>query len=171
MHWLILAILSLAIIVILLFQHKYSVYGTILLGIAAFICLFFLDTAVLIRFRGGFYHSTGFDFVSEYHRLINGSKNDRLQIILNVIVYVPLGVILSEFYSSTRRISFGYQIKCVSLVSFGLSLCIECLQLLLQVGVFELTDLVMNTIGSIIGMSIALILRNLLSYLLGALPS
>ena len=39
------------------------------------------------------------------------------------------------------------------MAGFGLSLslCIESLQLLLRVGFFELTDLVMNTLGAFVG--------------------
>ena len=39
----------------------------------------------------------------------------------------------------------------VALVTFGLSLCIECIQLVFRVGVFELTDLLLNTVGALIG--------------------
>ena len=45
------------------------------------------------------------------------------------------------------------------MAGFGLSLCIECLQLLLRVGIFELTDLVMNTLGEFIGALISAGLR------------
>ena len=40
------------------------------------------------------------------------------------------------------------RIKSLHYETGGLSLCIECLQLLLRVGVFKLTDLVMNTLGA-----------------------
>ena len=46
-----------------------------------------------------------------------------------------------------------------TLAGFGLSLCIECLQLLLRVGFFELTDLVMNTLGAFVGVLISTGLR------------
>ena len=39
----------------------------------------------------------------------------------------------------------------MTLAAFGLSLCIECLQLVLHVGFFEVTDLVMNTVGGGVG--------------------
>lgn len=47
----------------------------------------------------------------------------------------------------------------MTLAGFGLSLTIECLQLLLHVGFFELTDLVMNTVGAFVGALVAVILR------------
>ena len=39
----------------------------------------------------------------------------------------------------------------MTLAGFGPSLTIESLQLLLHVGFFELTDLVMNTVGAFVG--------------------
>jgi len=45
----------------------------------------------------------------------------------------------------------------VTLVAFGLSLCIECIQLALHIGIFEETDLVLNTVGVGIGGIIFLI--------------
>ena len=47
----------------------------------------------------------------------------------------------------------------MTLAGFGLSLTIECLQLLLHVGFFELTDLVMNTLGAFVGALISAGLR------------
>ena len=39
----------------------------------------------------------------------------------------------------------------MTLAAFGLSLCMECLQLVLRVGFFELTDLALNTVGGGVG--------------------
>ncbi len=47
----------------------------------------------------------------------------------------------------------------VALASFALSLSIEHLQLLLHVGFFEVTDLVMNTLGGFAGALISVELR------------
>ena len=47
----------------------------------------------------------------------------------------------------------------MTLVAFGLSLCIECLQLVLKVGFFEVTDLVMNTLGGFVGALISMGVR------------
>ena len=49
------------------------------------------------------------------------------------------------------------------LAAFGLSLCIECLQLVLRVGFFELADLVMNAVGGGVGAGIAVVIRSLLA--------
>ena len=48
---------------------------------------------------------------------------------------------------SLNRTGSWRRVGLVTLAAFGLSLCIECLQLVLKVGYFEVTDLVMNTVG------------------------
>lgn len=71
----------------------------------------------------------------------------------NIAVFVPFGSFLSEFLASAKRLRPGRRFWLATLAGFGLSLCIESLQLLLHVGFFELTDLVMNTVGA--GMGVA----------------
>ena len=52
---------------------------------------------------------------------------------------------------SLNRTGSWRRVGLVTLAAFGLSLCIECLQLVLHVGFFEVTDLVMNTVGGGVG--------------------
>ena len=49
----------------------------------------------------------------------------------------------------------------VALAANGLSLCIESLQLILRLGVFEVTDLVLNTLGGFVGALISVGLRRI----------
>ena len=76
-----------------------------------------------------------------------------------VVRIIPFGLFLSEFLASAKRFSVGRRLGLATLAGFGLSLCIECLQLLLRVGFFELTDLVMNTLGAFAGAGVAIIVR------------
>ena len=63
----------------------------------------------------------------------------------NVIAFIPFGYFLPRLFK--YRIQF---LKAV-LVSFDLSLAIEIIQLLSRVGSFDVDDLILNTIGGIIG--------------------
>ena len=54
-------------------------------------------------------------------------------------------------FGASSAFSARRQIGLVALAAFGLSLCIESLQLILRLGVFEITDLVLNTVGGVIG--------------------
>lgn len=65
--------------------------------------------------------------------------------ILNVVVFVPLGIyvgILFERWAVGKKLLFF----------FVLSLIIEALQYILRVGAFDVTDLITNTSGGIIGL-------------------
>ena len=53
--------------------------------------------------------------------------------------------------TSINQFSAGRRLGLATLAGFGLSLSIECLQLLLRVDFFELTDLVMNMVGAFVG--------------------
>lgn len=52
-----------------------------------------------------------------------------------------------------------HQIGRVALTAFGLLLRIESLQLILRLGVFEITDWVLNTLGGFVRASISVGLR------------
>ena len=158
-HWVVMGMLSLALIVIPLFRKRHSVYGTFCLGLAVFIGLFLLDATVLSRLSDTAHHENRFSLAAEYHRLIHSDAVRWTEMLANVVAFVPLGLCLSEFMASTKRFSTGRRLWLSTLGGFSLSLCIECLQLLLQVGYFELTDLVMNTIGAFFGAGAALLIR------------
>lgn len=64
------------------------------------------------------------------------------QIILNYVIFVPVGVLMY-----LRKIN----VRKTVLFGFLFSFCIETLQLLLQLGLFEIDDIIGNTIGCLIG--------------------
>lgn len=100
---------------------------------------------------------------AEHNRIFHGNVWGWTQIFSNLVAFIPFGFFLSEFLASTKSVSTGRRLGLVTLTGFGLSLTIECLQLLLRVGFFELTDLVMNTVGAFVGASIAVLGRALFS--------
>jgi Glycopeptide antibiotics resistance protein len=127
------------------------VYGAICLGLTVFFGLFLLDTAVAIRWCDGVNHSTGFNPAAEIHRFLYEGVARWTEMLANVAVFVPFGFFLSEFLSTTKHFSDRRQIGRFALAAFGLSLCIESLQLIFRLGVFEITDLVLNTLGGFVG--------------------
>ena len=72
------------------------------------------------------------------------------QIVANVAVFVPLGFLLG-LLTGWKGVLAGA----------GFSLLIELLQLLLRRGVFEFDDLFHNTLGALIGVSLAVLLLRL----------
>jgi glycopeptide antibiotics resistance protein len=135
------------------------VYGAIALGLTVFCGLFILDTAVVIRYFGIMKHTSGHNLTLDFSRLFQESGQRPVETFSNFAVFVPFGLCLAEFLadalavssagpkSTAKRLGAWRRIGRVALASLGLSLCIECLQLALHVGFFELTDLVLNTVG------------------------
>ena len=150
-HWMAMGVLSLALTIILLIRKKCSVYGAIATGLTVFMGLFLLDTAVAIRYMGIMHHISGNNLTLDFSRLFQKSGQGPVETISNIAVYVPFGFFLGEALAEIKRLSSWRLIGWVTLSAFGLSLCIECLQLGLHVGFFELTDLVLNTVGGCVG--------------------
>lgn len=163
-HWVVLGMLSLALTIYLLIRKRYSLYSTICLGIATFIGLFLLDAAVLNRMNSIVHPTICFSLPAEYHRLIHGGSVRWTEMLANIAVFVPFGFFLSEFLSATKCLTCRRRLGLVVVYTFVFSLCIECLQLTLRLGVCEVTDLVLNTAGAFIGASLALLFRILLGY-------
>ncbi len=158
-HWAAIGVLSLTSAVIVSIYKKGLLYSAIILGITTFIVLFILEMAVVVRYCGIMPHGYGYDFSLGFNRLLYGGEPGRREILSNIVVFVPYGIVFSEFISSTRQFRVRRQIGYITLFAFGISLCIECLQWILRVGYFELADLVMNTVGAVIGVCLALIGR------------
>lgn len=160
-HWAVMVVVSLALTVILLIRKKCSLYGAIALGLTVFMGLFLLDAAVVIRYLGITPHGSGHNLTLEFSRLFRKSGQGPSEMVSNLVVFVPFGFFLAEFLASLNRTVTGSwrRVGWVVLAAFGLSLCIECLQLILKVGFFEVTDLGMNTVGGFVGALISAGLR------------
>lgn len=164
MHWVIMGVLSLLASSIILFRKKYKPYSSFILALAVFTVFFLLDIAVVIRFSGVRVPNPGLDLCAEYDRLIrlvHGNERLRILLFFNMAVFVPFGFFLSEFLTETNLCNIKYRLGFVTLFGFGLSLCIECFQLAFHVGFFELTDLVLNTLGTFIGVMLSFLFHRL----------
>ena len=76
---------------------------------------------------------------------IPNGKIDLAEIILNVVIFVPLGIyagILFKRWSFEKKLFFF----------FLLSLVFEMLEFFFKIGAFDITDIITNTIGGIIGL-------------------
>ena len=172
-HWAVMGVISLALTVILLIRKKCSVYGAIALGLTFFMGVFLLDTAVGIRYWGILKHGAGHNLTLDFSRIFQESGHATVETLSNIAVFVPFGFFLAEFLaeasavsfagpkSTTKRLGAWRRICRAALASFALSLSIECLQLFLHAGYFELTDLVMNTLGGFAGALISVGIRKM----------
>lgn len=81
---------------------------------------------------------------------LNGSDRFNLDIIINntlgnVLIFLPLGLFLPILFKKYNR--FSKVFICSILISFSM----EVLQFILQIGQFDIDDIILNTIGCIIG--------------------
>src|SRR5258706_14028502 len=79
--------------------------------------------------------------------LILNGKSDVGEIILNVVIFVPLGIYAGVLF---ERWIFRKKV----FLFFLISLMIEGLQFIFRVGAFDITDIITNTSGGIIGLMI-----------------
>jgi len=79
--------------------------------------------------------------------LIIHGKIDLGEMILNTVIFIPLGIYAGILFA---RWVFGKKV----FLFFLISLMIEGLQFILRVGAFDITDIITNTLGAIIGLMI-----------------
>ena len=158
-HWIGICVLSVAIAAFLARRRRYPVYGAVALGLTLLLGLFLLDALALVRcVDAPLVDRSGLDLSAEYRRLVSWEEDTRYLVLFNVAVFAPFGFVLAEFLASAKRLKGWRCLAYVALTAFGLSLCIEILQLLFRVGIFELTDLVLNTAGATLGAALPVLI-------------
>ncbi len=85
--------------------------------------------------------------------VVNG-KIDVSEIILNIAVFIPFGVYMAMIFTK-----WGFLKKTAPI--FGVSLLYEILQYVFAVGASDITDLLGNTLGGIIGIALYYILQKM----------
>lgn len=97
--------------------------------------------------RGYHYNLIPFKEIGRFvhYREVLGDKAVLLNLAGNVAAFIPFGAFLPIFSARCRHIlRTGWY-------SFELSLVVELLQLIFKVGSFDVDDLLLNTVGGILG--------------------
>ena len=116
----------------------FAVYFLILVWILLFKMSFSLDEL---------YKSRSINLIPFMGSVIVNGRIYINEIIDNILVFIPLGIyicMLKEDWSILRKISVG----------FFISLGIEVLQFILAIGATDITDLLGNTLGGILGIGV-----------------
>ncbi|MEP7211858.1 MAG: VanZ family protein [Acidobacteriota bacterium] len=91
-----------------------------------------------------------FDVISDFQtrnlNLVPFAFARRGETISNIIAFVPFGVLLGVNF---KQIAFRYKIAAI----FAFSLAVEITQCVLAIGVTDITDVLMNTLGGFIGLA------------------
>ncbi len=137
-------------------MHKKSVKVINVIGVLLFIAylagmvyfLFFAESMGRLNTdRGYCYNLEPFKEIKRflvYHNEV-GSVGVILNLFGNILCFVPFGLFLPFINEKMRS---GLK---VALLSLEFSLIVETLQLIFKVGSFDVDDLILNTLGGIIG--------------------
>ena len=129
--------------------------GTVMFGLAVLMGLFLLDALALIRMGSRWVGDSGLDLGAELRRMMSGNEEILFLMLFNAGVFVPFGLFLSGFFLLTGKGRWR-SLWMATLAGLGLSLLIESLQLVFHIGIFELTDLLLNTFGTFVGAALPL---------------
>lgn len=93
---------------------------------------------------------------------ITGSDRFNMDIIINntlgnILIFLPLGIFLPLLFKRYSRFSK------VIVASIVISFSIETLQLVLKIGQFDIDDVILNTLGSILGFLLFKIIKNVIT--------
>ncbi|MBR2549687.1 MAG: VanZ family protein [Clostridiales bacterium] len=95
-----------------------------------------------------------------YKAIQAGQTDLRAEIFWNVVLFIPIGILVSMMLPKKR--------KWLSIiVGFLMSAGIELTQLLLHRGLFEFDDMVHNTLGTVIGLVLFLIVSGIVKAVRG----
>lgn len=90
------------------------------------------------------------------YRDIIGWKLFAINIIGNVVVFIPFGFLLPVMYREQRRTKVfrGHYLRSfffVTFLGFTLSFGVETIQLVTKIGCFDVDDMLLNTVGVMLG--------------------
>ena len=151
---------AVAVSMIFVFVYKKSnkaektVKWSKILWIGAMVCyLIFLFGATMMSRSGGVWSNHKFlpAFYSYKEAWIKFSASAWRNIVLNICLFLPMGFLIPIGFRKMRRLWK------TTLAGFGVSFLIEITQMLLKRGISEIDDLINNTLGTMIGFGLFVI--------------
>lgn len=85
------------------------------------------------------------NFIPFREPLLYNGRIDYNEIFLNILIFVPLGLYVGILF---KKLSLAQKMFSF----FMVSLCCEVCQYILKIGAFDITDIINNTFGGIIGL-------------------
>lgn len=127
-------------------------------GILLIYIIVVLGATLGIR-SAGYEGSTSLQLFISYKEAWNSfSKVEWRNIILNILMFVPLGVLLPIMFKKCQKFWITY------LIGFLATIILEVIQLITKRGIFEIDDIFNNTLGCLIGYGIVMILISMFKY-------
>ncbi len=111
--------------------------------LAALVWILLLKLGVKFSYMG----SRSVNLIPFREALMANGKIDHGEIILNIVIFIPLGIYAGVLYER-----WNFRTKIIFIGS--ISLAFESLQYIFKIGAFDITDIITNTTGGIIGLLI-----------------
>ena len=109
-------------------------------------CIFVMT--LFKRSAGSDYHFRLQPFESYYIAFAEGGIEVMLQIIINIVMFIPIGFLLPCCFKLYEKYRYVLITTVISSIS------IELLQLIFRIGLFETDDIINNVFGAMIGLGI-----------------
>ncbi|MCD7844641.1 MAG: VanZ family protein [Oscillospiraceae bacterium] len=101
-------------------------------------------------------------FWSWYEAIVNANKSLFVEIVLNIALFLPAGLMFTLIYPN--KTSTAFRPIHVFLIGFIFSAVIETVQLITCRGLFEWDDMLHNGIGCLLGYGMGRVILRVLSY-------
>lgn len=107
------------------------------------------------------YNLVPFMEIKRFYSLLGTGWNGKafLNLFGNVLCFMPFG-----FYQAIEFRNKKAMIRKVTLCTFFFSFCVEIVQLIFKIGIFDVDDLILNTTGGILGGILYKLLRWVMSF-------
>ncbi len=136
------------------YRGPFAVLFVIYLAVLVYL-MFFLDLRTGAMAAGGAaqYNLVPFREIRRFfnYREIIGVWISGANLFGNILIFVPMGFFVSALLYSMRSVGK------ITLFAFCTSLCIELIQFFTKLGCFDVDDIILNTIGGLIGGVICLL--------------
>ena len=126
-------------------RHAKSRWGLVILSLN---CAFIFVMTLFGRAIGETYRYALMPFESYLMVFSEGNMENLLQILMNIVMYIPIGFLLPCCFELFER--YRYVILLAVMSSTG----IELVQGIFKIGLFEVDDIINNTIGAAVGVAI-----------------
>ena len=108
----------------------------------------------LLIFRSERFEEPNLDFLWSYRAIFSGKEGMLSQVSLNILLFIPVGFLATTAFLGKRKL----RVILPFIVGITLTTVIESLQFFLYRGMFELDDIFNNTVGTVLGILIALLI-------------
>lgn len=133
-------------------RSKKLTFGLLVVYLAALVWIVLFKMAFSVEELP---HLRSVNFVPFMGSAIVNGRVELSEIIQNVIAFIPFGVLIGMLWEEKTFVKKVLPV-------FLTSLSVEVLQYILAIGATDITDLITNTTGGIVGIGIFLMLRKLL---------